>query len=195
MIEKLNFKFWSIAFLVALGLMFVPTTSIRMDNVPVPTTKMAKVNIDPKQIHCMAKNIFYEAGSESINGQAAVARVVLNRVAHGFANTPCAVIYQTTNTENGKVCQFSWVCEEKTEPNKNSYKYKVAQQVAYDVMVENKYKDVVPNSALFFHNLTVSPLWPYMEVIRVGNHVFYSKAKKKYVKPKTKNSEIEDDEV
>jgi len=34
------------------------------------------------------------------------------------------------------------------------------------------------NSALFFHNLTVDPLWPYKQVAKIGNHIFYSKHKK-----------------
>jgi spore germination cell wall hydrolase CwlJ-like protein len=146
---------------------------------------VAKV-IDPKQLACMAKNIFYEAGNESIKGQAAVARVVINRVNHGFAKTPCAVVYQSNVVEKMvddesvkvKQCQFSWVCEGKSEPNINSPRYKQAQQVAYDVMANDAYSDVVPKSALFFHNLTVDPLWPYKQVAKIGNHIFYSRAKK-----------------
>jgi spore germination cell wall hydrolase CwlJ-like protein len=146
---------------------------------------VAKV-VDSKQLACMAKNIFYEAGSESIKGQAAVARVVLNRVNHGFAKTPCAVVYQSHTVEKivddeavrVKMCQFSWVCEGKGEPNINNLKYKQAQQVAYDVMANDAYNDIVPKSALFFHNLTVDPLWPYKQVAKIGNHIFYSRAKK-----------------
>jgi len=146
---------------------------------------VAKV-VDPKQLACMAKNIFYEAGNESIMGQAAVARVVMNRVAHGFAHTPCAVVYQSHIVEKVvddeatkvKLCQFSWVCEGKGEPNKNNQRYKLAQQVAYDVMANDAYSDVVPKSALFFHNITVDPLWPYKQVAKIGNHIFYSKHKK-----------------
>ena len=116
--------------------------------------------------------------------------VVLNRVAHGFANTPCNVIYQTTIVDDVKVCQFSWVCENKGEPNKNSYRYKVAQQVAFDVMATDKHKDVIPNSVLFFHNLTVTPLWPYTEVVKIGNHIFYSKGKKKAPVKKLGSSDL-----
>lgn len=142
--------------------------------------------VDPKQLACMAKNIFYEAGNESINGQAAVARVVINRVNHGFAKTPCAVVYQSHMVEKiidneyikVKQCQFSWVCEGKGEPNKNSQRYQQAQQVAYDVMANDAYSDVVPKSALFFHNLQVDPLWPYKQVAKIGNHIFYSRVKK-----------------
>jgi spore germination cell wall hydrolase CwlJ-like protein len=148
----------------------------------VPVT----VPVDAKQIACLAKNIFYEAGHESIQGQAAVARVVMNRVNHGFGKTPCQVIYQKTRIEDRIICQFSWVCENKPDPNKNSYRYKVAEQVAYDVIVNGKYKDVVPGSALFFHNTTIDPMWPYKKVAQIGGHIFYSKAKK-VTAPKNKD--------
>jgi len=104
---------------------------------------------------------------------------VLNRVAHGFANTPCNVVYQKTVQADKVICQFSWVCESKSEPNKNSQRYKVAQQVAYDVMISGMYKDVVPKSTLFFHNTSVDPSWPYKKVATIGGHVFYSKARVK----------------
>ena len=163
------------------------TTSTEPKHIEEP--KVAKV-VDPKQLTCMAKNIFYEAGSESLNGQAAVARVVMNRIAHGFGKDPCAVIYQTLHVDKliddeiqkVKLCQFSWVCEDKSEPNKNSIKYKRAEQVAYDVLAHDAYTDVVPKSTLFFHNLSVDPLWPYKQVAKIGNHIFYSK----YIKPTQK---------
>ena len=169
--------------LLMLGLTYNPLDMFTVEDEPEEV--VAKV-VDPKQLACMAKNIFYEAGHESIMGQAAVARVVLNRVNHGFAKTPCAVVYQSHMVEKiiddeavkVKMCQFSWVCEGKGEPNKNSQRYKQAYQVAYDVMANDAYHDVLPKSALFFHNLTVDPLWPYKQVAKIGNHIFYSKSKK-----------------
>jgi spore germination cell wall hydrolase CwlJ-like protein len=164
--------------------------SITQMNKPEPIVQAhaeIKKIVDPKQVACMAKNIFYEAGGESVLGQAAVARVVMNRVQHGFGKNPCEVVYQTTHldkintdglAERVKLCQFSWVCEGKSEPNKNSQRYIQAQQVAYEVMVNDGYNDVVPKSTLFFHNIHVDPMWPYKQVKRIGNHIFYSKHKK-----------------
>jgi spore germination cell wall hydrolase CwlJ-like protein len=176
-----------IKILVVLLLLTVLLTfdQLIVENTIVEETKVAKI-VDPKQLNCLAKNIFYEAGSEPLNGQAAVARVVMNRIAHGFGKNPCAVVYQTTHVDKlvddevqkVKLCQFSWVCEGKGDPNKNSTKYKQAEQVAYDVLAYDAYKDVIPKSALFFHNLSVDPLWPYKQVAKIGNHIFYSKAKK-----------------
>lgn len=185
MLEILNFRIIIAVIAVLLGISYAPSTHIDAHVVP----KLPKYikQVDAKQIHCMAKNIVYEAGGESFKGQVAVARVVVNRVAHGFAKTPCGVIYQATTVNDTKICQFSWVCEGKGEPNKNSQQYKVAHQIAYEVLVHNKYNDVIPKSVLFFHNMSVSPLWPYAEALRIGNHIFYSKYKKKNtVKPEKK---------
>jgi len=191
MLSKINFKFFVALFLVCVAIAYTPSTDVNAADVPRFVGN--PVNLDPKQLHCMAKNIFYEASGESIHGQAAVARVVLNRVAHGFAKTPCGVIYQTNLVNDVKVCQFSWVCENKGEPNINSYQYKLAKQIAYEVMVHDRYADVIPKSVLFFHNLTVSPLWPYAEALKIGNHIFYSKIKKKNgIQPKKKVSSQED---
>jgi spore germination cell wall hydrolase CwlJ-like protein len=144
--------------------------------------KVAKF-VDPKQIVCMATNIFFEAGRESTDGKAAVARVTLNRVNNGFANNPCNVVYQTTTVDNQKFCQFSWVCEGKSNPNKRDPSYQASLQVAYDVLVLDKYKDVIPKNTLFFHNKSVQPNWEYYDRVKViGNHIFYSKKKKSSIK-------------
>lgn len=134
--------------------------------------------IEMKQIQCMAENIFYEARKEPQAGQAAVARVVVNRVKHGFAPTPCQVIYQVTKNDDGsKTCQFSWVCEGKGKPNKRDPQYLNALQISYQVLAFDAYKDVVSKSTLFFHNLSVTPNWKHYRAKQIGNHIFYSKAK------------------
>jgi spore germination cell wall hydrolase CwlJ-like protein len=193
----MNLKFIKpiVAFTIIIIMIAFMTYDFDEDIVVIEEPEVATKPVDPKQLACMAKNIFYEAGSESIMGQAAVARVVINRVNHGFAKTPCAVIYQAhmvekiVNDEAVKVkrCQFSWVCEGKGDPNTNSPRYIQAKQVAYEVMANDAYNDVVPKSTLFFHNLTVDPLWPYKQVAKIGNHIFYSKHKKPTQKTITKS--------
>lgn len=184
-------KFLTIISILFLGIFLIESNDKINQPAAISAIYTDIKKVDTKQLNCLAKNIFYEAGGESVQGQAAVARVVLNRVQYGFAKTPCAVIYQTTPVEKtndegiaylSKLCQFSWVCEGKKEPNKNSQTYKQAQQVAYEVMVNDNYKDVVPKSTLFFHNIHVDPMWPYQQVKQIGNHIFYSKYKKQ--KPK-----------
>ena len=143
------------------------------------------LTVDSIQLACMTQNIMYEAGGESFLGQAAVARVVMNRVTMGFASTPCNVIRQSTTvqrenedtgeTEAVKLCQFSWVCADKKVLNKKSPQYEQASQIAYDVLVNDAYKDVVPDNTLFFHSKNVSTGWEYVRVAKIGNHVFYAR--------------------
>ena len=190
--QKLNFNFVALSTIVLIvGWLLTYSSLFEVEEVEEPI--IAKV-VDPKQLACLAANIFYEAGSETLNGQAAVARVVMNRINHGFASNPCKVIYQSTMIEKVnkdtfepykvKLCQFSWVCEGKGTPNKNDPRYKQAEEVAYQVLAYDAYTDIVPTTALFFHNLSVDPLWPYRQVAKIGNHIFYSKAKKQPTQPK-----------
>ena len=163
-------------YMIVLSIMVFPTPTQSFYTFPEISNNLKK--IDVKQVACMARNIYYEAGAEVISGQAAVARVVINRVNHGFAETPCKVIYQKTTINENVVCQFSWVCENKGEPNKASARYKQAEIIAYQVMT-GMYKDVVPKTTLFFHSIHIDPAWPYKQVAKIGNHIFYSKQKVK----------------
>ena len=48
-----------------------------------------------RQLACLAKNIYYEAGYESFEGKVAVAQVTINRANSGdFPSDICGVIYQ-----------------------------------------------------------------------------------------------------
>lgn len=142
--------------------------------------RSAKI-INPEHIKCLATNIYHEAASEPFMGQVAVARVVVNRVKHGFASNPCKVVYQKTtvpdldNPEGLKtVCQFSWVCENKAAPSRNQA-YLQAENIARQVLLENKWSQEIPGNILFFHNTGVNPGWNYKRTFVIGNHIFYSK--------------------
>ena len=164
---------------------------VQVQEKPVTPVK----EVDPKQLQCLADNIYYEAGGEPTEGKAAVARVVLNRVNHGFAPTPCSVIYQATTVKQTndydetfwiKICQFSWVCEGKKNPNRNSHRYQSSLQVAKDVLLYDKYKDIIPKSVLFFHNTSYINHYPHEVVKQIGNHIFYKKKHGK--RQKTENN-------
>jgi N-acetylmuramoyl-L-alanine amidase len=154
--------------------------------------------VDQKQLQCLADNIYHEAGAESTEGKAAVAWVVLNRISHGgFGATPCKVVYQSNKVKQineeteqpfwVKVCQFSWVCENKKNPNRKSSVYQSSLQVAYDVLAYDKYKEIIPRTVLFFHNKTVITQWPHEVVKVIGNHIFYKKKSKHHDRRKQKD--------
>ena len=168
--------------IIVTGLLFVDREIVMHDPVAQGLVKVAKA-VDPRQLRCLAENIFYEAGSESVLGQAAVARVVMNRVKHGFASTPCGVVHQKTlvaDSDTGiekKICQFSWTCQDVGMINQNDPRFQHAKKIAYQVLAYDSYEGVVPKSTLFFHNTSVKPNWPYHPVAKIDNHVFYSKYK------------------
>lgn len=149
--------------------------------------KSARIAKNPsaEYIRCMATNIYHEAGSEPFMGQVMVARVVMNRMQHGFARNPCAVIYAENDVPHPddpnttrRVCQFSWVCEGKDTPQRNAV-YIQAEDIARRVLTQNEWSDIVPNDVLFFHNSNVNPRWAYERVATIGNHIFYSKKREK----------------
>jgi N-acetylmuramoyl-L-alanine amidase len=76
---------------------------------------------------CMALNIFFEARSEPIQGQIAVAEVTLNRVASDdYPNTICEVVLQ----ENSQGCQFSWWCDGKSDLPKEHNSFQTSKSLA-----------------------------------------------------------------
>ena len=142
------------------------------------------ITVNASHLKCLATGIYYEAGGEILLGQIAVARVIMNRVLHGFGSNPCKVVYQHNfkTDEYGdkvKLCQFSWACSSLPPPNENSPRYRRAVDIAQQVLTEDKWNDVIPNNTLFFHNLTVAPGWVYKRVTTIGNHIFYSKGPEK----------------
>ena len=54
-----------------------------------------RILFDPKQIECLALNIYFEAAVESTAGKLAVAQVTLNRVkSQQYPETICKVVYE-----------------------------------------------------------------------------------------------------
>lgn len=146
--------------------------------------KKIEKSINANHLKCLATGIYYEASNESMMGQVAVARVIMNRVLHGFGSNPCKVVYQSTTVTNDegdrvKMCQFSWACQDKGTPSESNPRYRKALDIAHQVLMEDKWSDLLPNNTLFFHNLTVAPRWVYTKVTTIGNHVFYSKGREK----------------
>jgi spore germination cell wall hydrolase CwlJ-like protein len=181
-----------LGWVIALAILGYAVTKVekplqKVEAVQEEPEKVAKV-VDHKQLQCLADNIYFEAGGESTEGKAAVARVVLNRIQHGYGSTPCQVVYQSKTVKQVndddetlwvKACQFAWVCEGKKNPNRQSARYQNSLRVAQDVLLYDMYKEVIPMSVLFFHNLSVQPAITYGFVKQIGNHIFYSKPHKK----------------
>lgn len=117
---------------------------------------------------CLAKNIFFEAGTESDVGKYAVAQVTLNRLEHSnWPDTVCDVVYQPY--------QFSWTLN-RAFLNKlpSGPNWDRSLHVAYHVLFNGIRLSIV-DDAHFYHATYVYPRWaPKKQVVtQIENHIFY----------------------
>ena len=166
--------------LITLGVLVSCYTAPTISAEIITAVSQKQISADMnKQIDCLAKNIYYEAGSESYEGKLAVAQVTLNRVNSGkFPADICSVVYQKTVDQNLRtVCQFSWTCMVKELVNKNKYVWEESYMIAKRALTEPVLHDTIAESnALYFHAVYINPGWSKTKVVKqIGNHIFYSK--------------------
>ena len=122
---------------------------------------------------CLASNIYFEARSEPIAGQIAVAEVTLNRVgSHAYPDDICGVVLQ----ENDDGCQFSWWCDNRPDQPKDMFSFLKAKAIAKMMIEDGEYISVVGDEVTHYHSTSVEPYWiaDYTESQRIGDHVFYT---------------------
>ena len=114
---------------------------------------------------CLAGAVYFESKGESLEGQLAVARVIINRAKSGrFADSLCGVVYQPS--------QFSFVRGHGMPPiriESNAWREAVAiAQIAMDDSWNSR-----AEGALVFHARRVSPGWGKAKLAMIDNHIFY----------------------
>jgi spore germination cell wall hydrolase CwlJ-like protein len=151
------------------------------------TTRIAKVDpsarrnylslIPPadmaRQQRCLAEAVYFEARSESEEGRAAVAQVVLNRVASGlYPDSVCGVVYQ--NSHRYLACQFTFTCEGKSLRITEPAPWRAAVRIAREVYDGTTYLAEVGGST-HYHANYVRPYWAkkLRKMDTIGQHVFY----------------------
>ncbi len=121
---------------------------------------------------CLTAAIYYEARSETLDGQRAVAQVVLNRVRdRAFPATVCGVVYQGSNRRTG--CQFSFTCDGSMDRPREQPAWERARAVAVAALSGSVYAPV--GSATYYHADSVLPWWAssLSRIRSVGAHIFY----------------------
>jgi spore germination cell wall hydrolase CwlJ-like protein len=118
-----------------------------------------------RETECLAASVYFESKTEPLEGQLAVAEVVINRAKSGrFANSICGVVFQKG--------QFSFVRGGGFPPiARSGHAWREAVAIAQIAM--NDHWDSRASKALFFHATRVSPGWNKTRVAQLGNHVFY----------------------
>jgi len=118
-----------------------------------------------EETRCLAGAVYFESKGETLNGQLAVAKVVIARRDSGrFASSLCGVVYQPS--------QFSFVRGGRMPAIPTaSQDWKEAVAIAQIAMKDSW--DSPVEGALFFHARHVSPGWRMQRLAAVDNHVFY----------------------
>ena len=125
-----------------------------------------------RALNCLTAAVYYEARSQTDDGQRAVAQVVLNRVRdRAFPNTVCGVVYQGSQRRTG--CQFSFTCDGSMGAVRNERSWARARAIAASALSGAVYAPV--GSATFYHANYVQPWWAASmdKVVAVGAHIFY----------------------
>jgi hypothetical protein len=131
-----------------------------------------------RAVQCLATAIAYEAGNEPLEGQQAVAEVILNRARAGVfardgavAKTVCGVVFAGSERRTG--CQFTFTCDgslKRRLPDRMIAATRLVAEAAIDGR-----NPVRVSGAAWYHANYVSPYWApsLVRVKTIGAHIFY----------------------
>ncbi|CAN5361619.1 hypothetical protein BH09PSE1_BH09PSE1_05150 [soil metagenome] len=125
-----------------------------------------------RALDCLTAAVYYEANSESLDGQRAVAQVVLNRVRHpAFPNSVCGVVFSGSTRKTG--CQFTFTCDGALFRRPNATGWSRARVIAQAALSGQVFAPV--GQATHYHTLWVAPYWSpsLVKVANIGAHTFY----------------------
>lgn len=118
-------------------------------------------------VRCLAQAVYFEARGEPLDGQLAVAEVIINRATSGkYPTDYCAVVTQPA--------QFSFVHHGRIPTADESSdawrRAKAVAQIAQQDLWESKAAD-----AMYFHATYVRPTWARQktELAQIDTHIFY----------------------
>ena len=137
-----------------------------LDNISMP-----KMN---RELKCLSEALYFEARGEQIEGQIAVADVIINRKkSNQFPNTICGVISEGSHKRHA--CQFSYNCDGKLELIYDKRTYNRIVKLS-SLILNGAFSDVT-KGATFFHASEVSPAWSkkFKKTRKIGRHIFYKK--------------------
>jgi len=124
-------------------------------------------------LDCLTLNIYHEARNEPASGMAAVAHVVMNRLADPrFPKTVCQVVQQGGERIRHR-CQFSWWCDGRSDRPRSWRRWAAIKAVAKDAFWGRSADPT--GGALWYHADYVSPYWGkvFQKGPQIGHHIFY----------------------
>ena len=134
------------------------------------STLVAAHDVGPaldEQGQCLATAVYFESMGESLEGQLAVAQVVINRANSGrYPTNWCAVVKQKAQYSFVRAGQFPRI-------NAACQAWRKAQAIAR--IAAGKMANVIPADVLWYHADYVAPSWGrrLARVDKIGAHIFY----------------------
>jgi hypothetical protein len=125
-----------------------------------------------RAVQCLANAVYYEAALEPVDGQRAVAQVVVNRVRDAsFPHSICGVVYEGWDRPTG--CQFSFTCDGSLLRPPVPALMAQARLVAEQAL--NGYVMPQVGTATHYHATSVDPWWrsTVVKVAQEGSQIFY----------------------
>lgn len=139
----------------------------RVEKVVLVKTKQ-QVALTAKELDCLAKNIYYEAGVEDRAGKIAVAQVTLNRLKEGrWGNNVCSVVYAKS--------QFSWTLDKrKRNQVPQGLLWEQSRAVALEFQRGTRVKGL-EDSTHYHADYIKDPKWAQVKQVakQIGQHIFY----------------------
>ena len=168
------------SFFIAI-IMMVNSGGELKDIYPEKLTHIEVPKVNPIELNCLAKNIYYEASGEEQSGKLAVGFVTINRAKmRGYPNSICGVIKQREIYEGKPSCQFAWYCNNgvnKLQYTPDNAAFKQSKHLA-KLILEKKIDNWMPR-VVSFHIRGSNPPWAKHGNLAlyttIGHHVFYSK--------------------
>lgn len=129
-----------------------------VDSYPLP-------NDLSRDMHCLAGAVYFESRGESLEGQLAVGRVIVERTKSSrFPDSYCGVVFQRS--------QFSFVRGNRMPKIKTGSRA-WRRAVAIAEIADGGSWDSPTEGAMYFHATRVRPGWRLTRIARVDNHIFY----------------------
>ncbi len=125
-----------------------------------------------RSLDCLTAAVYYESATEPLDGQRAVAQVIINRVRHpAYPNTICGVVFEGAQRRTG--CQFSFTCDGSLRRQPMPTYWGRSREVAAAAL--NGYVYAPVGLALNYHANYVVPYWAssLSKNANVGLHIFY----------------------
>jgi spore germination cell wall hydrolase CwlJ-like protein len=125
-----------------------------------------------RALDCMTAAIYYEAANQPLDGQRAIAQVVINRMRHpAYPKTVCGVVFQGSGRPTG--CQFTFTCDGSLTRTPAPKLWATARAVAHAALSGYVFAGI--GHATHYHTVWVVPYWntSLTKVAVVGAHVFF----------------------